>query len=270
MLVRGLFNLLSDIHLEFLDHSRREKLLVSLTRQRNEDRSQTDVLVLAGDIIPSQEPYLPIFLEHVARLYPRVLYLPGNHEFYRPLTEKHRIEMQQHLTTIEAACNAAGVQLLHRSRLSLNDKMDLLACTLWFDPEHPLQRRPRLSDYSLIDGDDGHRFDPLALHKTDRQWLDRSLSDVAASGKQAIIVTHHMPFGKRLWQKLVDESAYPYLFEQSAGFTSDMDDIIEGHRPTILEWCFGHTHHKVQLRDGDICFTANPTGYPWEAVDDDA
>jgi len=66
----------SDLHLEFdPDHGKRFASSLPVLG---------DVLVLAGDVLPIRRPpHVREMLDWFCARFPRVIYVPGNHEYYR-------------------------------------------------------------------------------------------------------------------------------------------------------------------------------------------
>lgn len=159
-----------------------------------------DVAVFAGDI---HQP-ITAAIEWLARerdsgaLDGRpVVYVAGNHEFYRGL-------IQIRLEEGERAATAAGIHLLHRRSVEI-DGVRFLGCTLWTD--YKLYNTPKpsmihagheLNDHRLIRyrEDTGHisRFMPWHAgkeHRLDLSFLRDELAQPHSG--PTVVVTHHAP-----------------------------------------------------------------------------
>ncbi|MCP4186094.1 MAG: hypothetical protein GY763_00675, partial [Gammaproteobacteria bacterium] len=102
------------------------------------------------------------------------------------------------------------------------------------------------------------RFKPqhaLAIHRQELNWLSRQLQN-DFDGK-TIVVTHHGP------HPVCQHPAYP-LSEMSAGFYSDLSDLIEANDIDI--WAFGHTHANLDEVVFNTRIVSNQAGYPGEGV----
>ena len=231
-------HILSDLHTEFADFE--------------PPAMDADVVVLAGDIAVGKGG-----IEWAARSFPRVpvIYVPGNHEFYR-----HDIGIAQELAD-------AAPEHLHL----LNDSACLIGgvrffgATLWTDFEfygegeawHSRRRaRQMMADFSIISNGD-HRFTPedsVALHRQSVAWLDAELG--RSFDGPTIVVTHHLPAEESVADEYKGDPLNP-------AFVSRLDHLIERHRPDL--WVHGHTHRPCDYEIFGTRVVCNPRGYPSEA-----
>ena len=240
MLVR----LLSDIHLEFGNGWE------SLLPEMPED-SET-VLVVAGDVASGVDGC--DFLQQVSPRFQHVLYVLGNHEFYRNndlclLPGAIKEELSDFPT----------IDLLDNDTVILGGTR-FVGSTLWTDMEDEDPTVMVLIEQGMMDyvqiRTNGRRIraeDTIALFKQAVAFLDSELS-VEHDGP-TIVVTHHLPSFK---------SVHPMFRQMPAaaingGFCSDLEWMLENH--DIDYWFHGHTHQTVSYEIAGTKVRMNPLGY---------
>ncbi|MFD2272687.1 metallophosphoesterase [Undibacterium arcticum] len=148
------------MHLEFLMQSHADYRII--------DKTDADVLVLAGDI-HNRTKAIEAFRDWPVP----VVYVHGNHEFYG----QNLLKVQDALRVTAAGTN---VHYLENDEYVLNG-VRFLGCCLWTDyeltgdrPGAMFEARYGMRDHEVIRVADGKRFMPshaLALHKQSRKWL---------------------------------------------------------------------------------------------------
>ena len=236
-------HLLSDLHNEFL----RSKSVPPIAE------TDADLIVLAGDIDTGLRG-LEWAAGEAERLGKPVIYVSGNHEYYRydiSLTAAMRAFAAQH-------------ELLHflENDELVIDGVRFLGCTLWTDYRavgDPAEAMPvvmqRLNDHHLISN--GERLflpeDALALHRESRAWLAARLAQ-PFDGK-TVVVTHHAP------SLLCKHPRFP-MDEFGTAFLSDLPELLA----QADLWCFGHTHANLDTQVGRCRLVSNQRGYEGEAM----
>lgn len=235
--------LLSDLHNEFF----RPKPVPPI------EATGADVIVLAGDIDTGTQG-LAWAASEAGRLGKPVIYVAGNHEYYRydiSLTAEMRAFAAQH----------EGLYFLENDEW-VPGGVRFLGCTLWTDYRavgDPALAMPevqrRLNDHHLIKY--GERLfspeDALALHRQSRTWLEARLAQPFAG--RTVVITHHGP------SLLCKHPRFPMDVFGTA-FLSDLDDLVE----QADLWCFGHTHANLDTQVGKCRLVSNQRGYENEAM----
>lgn len=229
-------HILSDLHLELSD------------MQPHSASNQTDVIVLAGDIHKNAKG-----IRWARESWPdkEIIYVTGNHEFYRDHVEHIKEEL-------EAAAEDTGVHFLDDQEAFIGG-VRFLGATLWtdfglFGWENQLScmdaGRRALNDFRLIRMNDW----PLTpektvdMHKASRAWLQDRLAE-PFDGK-TVVVTHHAPSRGSLAARFADDPL-------SACFVSELDHLVE----QADLWIHGHTHDNFDYRVGKCRVICNPRGY---------
>jgi Icc-related predicted phosphoesterase len=226
---------LSDLHNEFL---RAPRLIAH--------QPQVDVVVLAGDIDLDCRG-----LEWARRTFDtRIVYVPGNHEFYNHDFDATRERMR-------TVADLLGIDLLDPGIVEIGDVM-FIGATLWTDfnlfenPEREMAiAMKQLNDFRIIKG-----FTParsLRRHEEERAYIERELAKFR--GRRCVVVTHHLPSRQSVAERYRGDKL-------SAAFASNLDVIIEREQPRL--WIHGHTHDGFDYRLGETRVVCNPHGYPDE------
>jgi hypothetical protein len=256
--------LLSDLHLELYPD------FVPVAAK------DVDILVLAGDIGSYQEGSLlsgdDFGLSRFSPLqtnspWPRVLYLPGNHEF-------DSLDFDRTYAHLRQTCDRLGIEWLEQEVITIGS-VRFIGSTLWSDFEslardepnmtrqmQALEKAYRAANFylqkhtALRDGIPMLAPDIRELSLACQSWLQQALT--TPFDGTTIAVTHFAPTLK---------SADPRygLTPGTAGFCNAMDDLL----PLANLWLHGHLHcandYVVEgLRDGQpwSCrVAANPLGY---------
>jgi Icc-related predicted phosphoesterase len=225
--------ILSDLHNEFLRSSR----LIA-------HQPTVDVVVLAGDIDLDCRG-----LEWARRTFDtRVIYIPGNHEFYGFDFDATRERMR-------TVADLLGIDLLDPGVVEIGDVV-FIGATLWTDfnlfenPEREMSIAMKgLNDFRRIKG-----FSParsLTRHEEEKAFIERELEK--HHGRKCVVVSHHLPS----WGSVAERYRGDKL---SAAFASHLDDVIEREQPRL--WIHGHTHDGFDYRLGATRVVCNPAGYP--------
>lgn len=228
--------ILSDLHLEFAP-------FIPVTEDY-------DVAILAGDIHTRESP------EHLFKK--RLVYVPGNHEYYGHVYQERRRELRDlEITVLDRDQYILGLN---------NECVRILGCTLWTDFELPVRTRRgyesnpnKAMDKALLMYDyKAIRFperllvpqDTLHIHQKDATWLLAELRR-PFDGK-TIVVTHHGPSSQSVHPKYDANWLNP-------SFSSELsDDFFEV--PAL--WVHGHTHSSLDYKRGNTRVICNPRGYP--------
>ena len=232
----------SDLHREFPDSHPVPPLVPGV-----------DVAVMAGDLATYY--CWPAAADEMCLVWrdARIVYLPGNHEFYGCDLRLARKKLQEF-------CRRRGIEYLdHRSVLI--DGVRFVGATLWTDFEidgTPNESRERIgraiNDFRLIryGARNFDTYDASERHAADVSFIERTLAAADAARETAVVVTHHLPSPACIAPCYENDPLNP-------AFASDLNHIIERHEPAL--WIHGHTHHSVDACVGSTRILCNPGGY---------
>jgi predicted phosphodiesterase len=234
-------HVLSDLHTEF--------------EPFHPPETDADVVVLAGDTSTGTRG-IDLARDWFAGR--PVVYVAGNHEFYRESTPR----LQRKLAD---AARHAGVHYLENRAVVIGG-VRFLGCTLWTDFELFGERhgsmaaaQAAMNDFRLIRVDpDYRRFRPAdarVSHMVSRDWLMRTL-DAPFDGP-TVVITHHAPSLRSVNELYREHPATP-------AYASDLEYLLDGR---VSLWIHGHTHVCVDYEVGGTRVFSNQRGYPEYAVD---
>ena len=237
--------LCSDLHIVVRNYILKDK-----TGLFYPNLNDIDVLVVAGDIC---EGAVGVNWLNSLNTDIPIIYVFGNHEYYshnfpRTLHDAKRIA-NKNVHVLENDTVVIGNTSFH-------------GATLWtdFDAFHEQQEamkilRHRMNDFSYIYSDYGilHPSDVLKEHYRSIDYLKLALQQSTSTNK--IVVTHHAPS--------LQSCAPMYRHDRlSAGFASNLEEMIEQYKPTA--WFHGHMHNRSKYKIGDTIVECNPYGYRGE------
>jgi len=234
--------LMSDLHTEFK--------LPYKSQPFNEYRGE-DVLVLAGDIASGSKNTIEV-LKHFADIFPQVVYVPGNHEYYGTSFDDFNDKM------IEKAFNYDNIHFLHRDNVLIGD-VRFIGATLWTnfdkDPLSEHAARRMIADFRLIK--DFSTADAVEQFYLDREYIKMAYETFT---EKKVIVTHFLPARECISQRFKSDNSGLNDY-----FANDLGDWIWDMQNTT--WMFGHTHDPYDDYFGSTRVVANPHGY-WTAMDE--
>lgn len=225
--------------------------------------TDADVVVLAGDI---DEGMAGVYwaVDQARALGRPLLYVPGNHEYYRHCYPETLEAMRQ-------AAAGSPVTVLDRESRVL-DGVRFVGVTLWTDfrvtgkPDAAMAAAAEtLLDYRRIRVSDPPAEPRLAVPEDTRRWHEAAVdwlrSELEKSFSGPTVVVSHMAPSPR--------SSHPEfgLNDTVAAFLSDLEHLMDPARVAL--WLHGHTHANVNYRVNGVRVISNQRGYPGETVPGD-
>lgn len=220
-----------------------------------------EVALVAGDLGEGLVESID-WLAAVVRPHMRVVFVAGNHEFYR------RAFLEE-LPLGREAARLQGIDFLEDRTVDIGG-VAFSGCTLWTDYRADGDDLMRVSMEDARVGMNDHRriawtrkpewkrFRPeeaYALHRASVAFLTRALAVPPPAGRTSspkVVVTHHAPSARSIAPAFRGHSLNPC-------YVSRLDGLIEVGRPSL--WVHGHTHTSFDYRVGDTRVVCNPKGY---------
>lgn len=230
-----------------------------------------DVLILAGDLCharcldptssdrysQAQRERVERFLDGARRAFPRILFVPGNHEHYDGVFEDTVPLLRRHL---------GGVTVLDDEVVEI-DGVRFFGATLWTDfggrSEAAMNGvRRRMGEYFFVktrargDVPDAKpaKFRPedaVAAHERSWKLLVETVN--AGGSKKTIVITHHAPSRLGANPAFVgnglDGAYYSHLDQEVAALEQ------------VPVWVHGHTHVAKSYRIGTAQVVSNARGF---------
>lgn len=220
---------MSDLHLEF------GSLYIDKAA-----RLEPDLVILAGDIHTGSEGI--VWAKKVWKNKP-ILYVPGNHEYYRRSFTKQNEKFYR--------ARADNIAVLHPGAEAVHfGDYTFLGATLWTDmrltsnlPLTKLRASTTMNDFSHI-----RDFTPdtwLAAHEEHLAWL-------SCMDERTIVVTHHAPSSLSILDRRKGDLDNAY-------FASSLENLILDKKPLL--WVHGHMHNSSDYVIGSTRVICNPRGY---------
>lgn len=220
---------MSDLHLEYNKFQQRIPVA-------------GDMLVLAGDICHAYNKDHADILANACVSHGRVVYIPGNHEYYHPeRLDKNTIDEM-------ARENFKGTNIEYSPQQVIDiDDVRVIMATLWADmakasPLDEWQVKRVLNDFrqTFLKNDGINTLKVLA--QNDIAFIKNNID----SSKTNVVVTHHAPLSM-----LAGGSD-----SISHGFFSSMDDVFSDG--LVNTWIYGHTHQQMDRILADTRVLSNP------------
>ncbi|KAF0806282.1 hypothetical protein A6D6_01617 [Alcanivorax xiamenensis] len=238
---------LSDLHNELYRHAEPSVAIPDIPG------TDADLIVLAGDI-DTGDRGVQWAVEQSEKHDKPVLYVPGNHEYYRH-------DIQDNLAAMRKRAEGTRVQVLDQDQAVIGG-VRFLGCTLWTDylaydgesRDEPMAiAAQRMPDHQLITIE-GVPFLPehaLALHQAAIEWLDRRIAEPFDG--PTVVISHHGPAGA---------CCHPVFSPGplDGAFFSRLEDRIG----RVDLWIHGHTHLSLDLPVGEGRLISNQSGYRGE------
>ena len=205
-----------------------------------------EVLCIAGDLVDWKNRHLGVeVLNNAGRIYDRVFFVLGNHEFYGG----NEFDEVKAFWFFQAEFEK-NVTMLRRGMLEVHEGINFGGDTLWTDI-NPVQQNLMpiyMNDCVRCYGLTGQRV----AHENAETWkfLNEYTPDV--------VITHHLPTEVMITERWRGKPANEY-FANTYG---------KAERIGAKLWHFGHTHDTIDMVHEGTRYVCNPYGYHNYAVND--
>jgi len=243
-------HLMSDLHLEFYDNVEDYPYFLL------PDKYLTDTtLILAGDIGVGTSAVR--WIKAIATKYKYVVYVAGNHEFYR--NEIFKTIQNLH----ESFEDCDNVFFLEKDCIVLENTL-IFGGTFWTPGGDYCQNMSvleNMSDFRLIKRlhpDKGYpvRIYPLDLKDVFLKTIN-SLKDSIEKHKDLVnnivVVSHHAPSEKSSLEMYKGSNLNPFFYFDAEEYIPFLEDVDL--------WLHGHMHNVSDYMIGNTRVVANPYGY---------
>ena len=227
--------ILSDLHCEFAPYKFK--------------RTGADIVILAGDIHLGQSGF-KWALENITDQ--KVIYVLGNHEFYREATP-------QLIHKLKQLSKGTNIYVLENEAVSIKG-IRFLGCTLWTDFQllgdidvAIAAARLNMTDFQQIRMSPQYRkikpSNTVAWHKKTRRWIEQEIE--SCKDDKIVIVSHHAPSIRSIPEKYRSDPL-------TAASASNMDGFIKWTDAEL--WIHGHIHKSFDYVIGKTRVVCNPLG----------
>lgn len=223
--------ILSDLHYDY-NFGKDLKFINNL-------QNDCDVLVLAGDLAEGRN--VSILIEAICQRFAQVIYVPGNHEYYR-MTKESLWKLFLNLQS-----NFNNLHVLDNNSIIINNQR-FVGSTLWFgNDENNWMYEQYMNDFRLISG---FKYWIYIHNDASVKFLSENICE------DDIVITHHIPLKQGIAQKYIGQPLNRFFLCDVA------QKMIGNNWPKI--WVFGHTHVSTEFYSYNTKFICNPMGYKAE------
>lgn len=196
-------------------------------------------LALIGDICKAYHPKMYRFLDTISSEFERVLFIPGNHEYYENEIEPTEDYMKE-------LCEDLDIEYLQMKTTQIDDVI-ITGCTLWSEPTpsgfHKTNDKNWIKDFT--------RERMTLEHK---KHLDFLTNEIERNRENPhIILTHYAPIYEMNGRFMGDEN--------TSMFSSELYHLF---KPPIRYWLCGHVHQNITHVYNNIPCISNCFGNPDE------
>lgn len=240
------FQIASDLHIEYKNDEVPDPLTLITP--------SSDILILAGDI-GSLYKYdqLKTFLIKLCVHFKAVLYVPGNHEYYKiqgynPCTMN---TLFNKLKTIEKCIG--NLYILNRTSVQIND-VCIAGCTLWTKPEIKIP-----SFIVRVHGMNTEIYSKK--YHEDLRYIENMVDYCKKKKYKLVVVTHHCPTYSVIKHYKKKKDKYISLY------ASNLDYLLT--KENVHTWIAGHLHSNFDLiTEGGTHLVGNQVGKPRDRITD--
>jgi predicted phosphodiesterase len=199
-----------------------------------------DILVLAGDICSTSDRKFAKYIERFCDMYPNVVYVAGNHEYYGSTPEQTKTKM------VEIANKISNLHVLDNIFSEVSGQK-FYGGTLWFEESASTHLySKKINDFHVIKGhNNSFFFEENAKFK-------KNLTNVDSS---TVVISHHLPSKRSVASEFKNDAL-------NAFFLCDLETEILAKQPKL--WLHGHSHRSFDYRIDNTRVVCNPLGYMGE------
>jgi len=214
---------------------------------RSLDPTGVDVLVIAGDLSELGFPRFESIVQSLCALYPHIVYILGNHEYWRTKPSRAREVLQ----TIKDKYPTFHV--LQNDTIVLGGQRFVGTTMWWGDTLLARMNAKQWVDFKRIDILGGWVWDAI---KDAQDFLDANVT------ADDVVVTHHLPLHRSIDPRFYgngesDNNNFFYLNDQAK--------LIGRKCPKL--WVHGHSHTHLDYMAGKTRVVCNAFGNYNESVD---
>ena len=234
------FQIMSDLHIETMSDTLSVGDFI---------KNSADILILAGDI-GRVHKYTQIekFLKDLCQKFEIVLYVLGNHEYYRVdnVVPKNMESILQDLEKIKS--DIPNLYILNRNSVIIED-VCVVGCTLWSQATAGVPPFiVRIPEMNVV------KYN--SLFREDLHYIENMINYCQKKNLKLLVVTHHCPTFAATPKRM---DRYKSLY------CSNLDYLLDSKK--VHTWICGHVHinFDMKTRNGTR-LVSNQKGKPKDKV----
>jgi len=240
------FQIVSDLHIEYKNDDIPDPLTLIIPSAK--------YLILAGDIGSLYKlKQLTEFLKLLCAHFEAVIYIPGNHEYYRMNNYDYIPLAQLKLLFQNIEKSIENLYILDRKSIEI-ENIIIAGCTLW---SYPIVRVPKF----IIRIPEMNTYNYKKHHIEDLKYLKNIIRyNKKRDNKKLMIITHHCPtFSIVPLHKI--NNKYISLY------ASNLDYLLD--KNLVNTWICGHIHSNFNIvSKKGTRIVGNQIGKPKDKIDD--
>lgn len=246
-------HIMSDLHFEHMARDNGDEFFRRAEALKVQDPA--GLLILAGDIcqVGRHESFWKSCLARLCGTYDKVLYVPGNHEYYSSCFES----VDRFMSFLNQDPNLSNLIQLSQGPYEY-EGIRFIGDTMWFpDTGETRWTKRMMSDFFTI-GSQSTPFEPN-VYGRHQDFLTKVMGKLKVGD---VVVSHHMPLPASIHPKYNGSPINCF-------FMSDMTQHLrEDCLPRL--WIHGHTHEPLdygfEVGAKNMRIYCNPFGYPNEGT----
>lgn len=246
--------IVSDLHLEFL--SCKPNIIFHFIQP------SASYLAMVGDIcLFENDVFLQGLFRYLSQCFKKILYIPGNHEYYQKSKEKKTKECL--LEKAKQLTIHTNVIIMDNETITL-EGVKIIGTTLWSHVPriHHSFIQNYSNDYRMIyTEDETNKIRPITVMDTNRwnkesiQFLTEELNKANENKEQVLVLTHHAP---------IFEHTSSLEYKGSIGTLAFANQLQSLLGSPLHTWVFGHTHWRCDFVHKQTRIISNAYGYQGE------
>lgn len=237
---------MSDLHIEYDSNTCPDPLDYIIPK--------SDILILAGDIGSIYKiQQLKEFLTKLSLYFKAVIYVLGNHEYYKISNNKNYLTMDKLLDTLQDNTkHIKNLYILDRNSIKI-DNVCIVGCTLWSKPYI------KLPNYIVkIHNMDNNYY--YHKHQLDLSYIKKMIKYCKQNNYKLVVVTHYCPTFKVLEGHHKQQKFHSL-------YASNLDYLLD--KTYVDTWICGHTHKNFDfISDNGTHVVSNQYGKPKDNIKD--
>ena len=236
--------IVSDLHIERYDDVKAFDVI----------KPHAEILVMAGDIGSMYRiRQLYRFLTDVCSLFKVVIYVPGNHEYYRIPKLPPRPFSHLEKSMLRFAAQFPNFFYLSRNSMVIeggdNRRYQFIGATLWSKSDHVPGKIVRIDNF------DTERYN--SSHELDKKFIKDELAFANKNGLVPVVITHYPPLNECLAPNRKNDKFVSL-------YVNDLEDLVV--QSNI--WIYGHTHYNTDRKVGNCRVISNQLGKKKDNIQD--